>query len=179
MIKAEVIIHEGNPGPNWLDRCRAVITPGSMSVVVVVLAVAVLALTVVRHQDDTARNEANSKTLSHQEVTPSASLKVTPLQDSGSADQTMTGTVQSATGGASKTAPTQDTGSGDTGAPSTPTLNTTPANSSQGQGVKVNGNGSSDSSGNSSSLLNNTAQNLVKGTQDTVNNVVNGLTAGL
>lgn len=99
MIKAEIISHEGNPGPNWLDRCRSLISPASISTIVVLVAVAGIAFAVTNKQsDDAIERAANSGSSTPADVAQPLTVQSSTAQTYQAADGGTT--VQAATGGA-------------------------------------------------------------------------------
>lgn len=125
MIKAEVISHEGNPGPNWLDHCRTIATPINITVVLLLVIVGSLFIGITRHNATSSANQQSTPGPGQASVQPQAtSLLVQPLQAETSTSNGST-TVQSATGGQGPvTNPnTQDASGSALGAAKTPALN--------------------------------------------------------
>ena len=123
MIKAETIIHEGNPGPNWLDRCRSLATPGKATAGIIVVAVLAVLVGVTHQSDD----KIPTSSASQQPQSAGKTLQVQPLLQSVPTTSTGEATVQQATGGTTEPTAVQDNTSisNQLGAKSTPSLNNT------------------------------------------------------
>ncbi|HEY1064147.1 MAG TPA: hypothetical protein VGE30_02495 [Candidatus Saccharimonadales bacterium] len=178
MIKAEVISHEGNPGPNWLDRCRTAITPANITVLLLVIVSGAVFVGITQNDKTETANQlpANSNSNSEQPNLPAAnSLQVQPLTEETTTNNGNPN-IQSAAGGTSPTAaPTAQNNSADAlGAARTPALNSSNQNNKQPQSP-VNWN---QLNSQLQSTLQNT-QNKVNKTVDDVNKAVNNLTGGL
>lgn len=92
MIKAEVITHEGNPGPNWLDHCRTAITPGRFITMLAVIIIAALALSILHYRAAEPRPIIQTNTQSH--PNQSGLLQVQPLKQETSSNAEGLPTVQ-------------------------------------------------------------------------------------
>lgn len=133
MIKAEVITHEGIPGPNWLDQCRTYITPARTTMVVLAIAVGVLFASIAQDDTPTVGNLPATSTSQQSQPLPGAGLTVQPLRDpSATAPATNTGNVQAPTGSSSAD-PAKAPANTPLGPTSTPSLNNakTPGSASQ------------------------------------------------
>lgn len=89
MIKAEVISHEGNPGPNWLDQCRTTITPGRTTAFVLALATATLLAFVLNGRS------TPPVTVNQQPSPSTGNLTVEPVRDPTATAGTTTLNLQS------------------------------------------------------------------------------------
>jgi cytoskeletal protein RodZ len=92
MIKAEVITHEGNPGPNWLDHCRTSITPGRFIATLVIAVIAALALGLFQYRSSQSHQVIQTNTQSH--PNQSGILQVRPLEQETSPNTEGLPTVQ-------------------------------------------------------------------------------------
>lgn len=125
MIKAEIISHEGNPGPNWLNRCRSAATPGRLTVFIAVLLIGA-STSYAFLQSNGAEQPA--ATASQQNSYPDDSpLVVKPLQQQSVQTETNLPELQSASGGDTAPASNTEANSG-LSAPITPSLNAEGAN---------------------------------------------------
>ena len=83
MMKAEIITHEGNPGPNWLDHCKNMITPGKVGLTVTFGAI-IISIVAFQHRPTSTPTTASSQPATNQaqqvELSPSKSLQVAPLE---------------------------------------------------------------------------------------------------
>lgn len=177
MIKAEVISHEGNPGPNWLDRCRTAVTPTNITVLVLFIAAGAIFIGITRNDKAETANQQPAGNRSQQSDVPaSRSLQVQPLSEKTTTTNGNT-SVQSAAGGSDQaTTPATDDKSADSlGATPTPALNSTGKPGSTQPQAPVNLN-----------QINNQLQSSLQRTRDSVNQTVNkvnqtvdGVTSGL
>lgn len=125
MIKAEIISHEGNPGPNWLDRCRSAATPGRLTVFIAVLLIGASTAYALLQSNDA---EQPAATASQQNSYPDDSpLVVKPLQQQSVQTETDLPELQSASGGDTAPSASNEAASG-LSAPITPSLNAEGAN---------------------------------------------------
>lgn len=99
MIKAEIISHEGNPGPNWLDRCRNLTTPGNISTVIIVVAAIGITVAVLNSRSNIATERATQSAQSTP-AAPAKPLTVAPANATTYQNISGNATVQSAAGGA-------------------------------------------------------------------------------
>lgn len=163
MIKSEVINHEGNPGPNWLDHCRTVFTPWTATLLLIIIAAAVTVIDVTKKDTATTANTTptNGATSQLPSYDDSAeSLKVTPVAPSAddaasSALQSVPTTTQPTTSAASTLGPAPVTQTG-TSPSSALTQNQLNARS-----------------------LTDTVQSTVNNAQSVVNTTLKGVTKGL
>lgn len=103
MIKSEIITHEGNPGPNWLDHCRTLISPAKLGVFAILLTGAITATLL------TQQNSAQPAATTNQTTYPEAtSLSVEPLETQTYTDEAGITSVQAADGGSASDAATTD-----------------------------------------------------------------------
>ncbi len=170
MIKAEIISHEGNPGPNWLDRCRTVATPVNVTAVLLLIVIGGLFIGILHKDRTTAANQQSTSPTGQASVQPeNTSLQVESLQQKTTTNNGNT-SVQSAAGGNAPVANTNaDTKSSDVlGATKTPALNNSNTSSSQYR----------QGSNNLKKTVDN-LQSTVQNTTQQVNNALNGLTSGL
>lgn len=124
MIKAEAIIHEGTPGPNWLDRCRTVTTPTNITYVLLfVVGIALFAGLVHKQQTQSASQQPKTTPTIEQSTAPLVNLEVQPLSTSSTADSSGNADIQSAEGGLSTTSTAQSSNANSLGAAQTPSLN--------------------------------------------------------
>lgn len=169
MIKAEIISHEGNPGPNWLDRCRSVVTPVNVTTVVLLIVAGALFVGLTQKEQPNTANQLPATSNSQQaNQSGASSLQVQPLSKmTSTADGTPD--VQSATGGntSSTASPTPNNTAAPISAPQTPGLNNSKPGSTQPQGP-IN-----------SRNLTNKLQSTVQSVHDSVNRTVTGITSGL
>lgn len=162
MIKAETIIHEGNPGPNWLDRCKAVFTPQVLSVLVILLAaVALVLLYRARNQSAPVANTAQTSRLDSHAQPLKVGSYTTAAETSGSTDSS--GSLQPANN------------SGDAALPGTAPA--TQASTSSAATATASPVGPAPAS--SSNKLQSVVSNTLQQTSQTVQSVVGGLTGGL
>jgi hypothetical protein len=173
MIKAEAITHEGNPGPNWLDHCKNMITPGTVALVVIVASVLVGSLAIKNHRANNSTATANTQPAVHESqqapLTPSQSLQVEPLNTTPVATSSPSTTQQStATGQSSSSTPSTS--------PSSSSSSKSSASSSS-TSSKSQGKGSSHASVNSAvnQTLQGVQQTLQQTVQETQNNLQNTL----
>ena len=125
MIKAEVISHEGNPGPNWLDHCRTAATPVNITVVLLLLVIGGLFIGITQKDSAETANQQSTSSTGQASVQPAnTSLEVQPLQQETTTSNGNT-SVQSATGGEKpvSNSTAQDASSDALGAVKTPALN--------------------------------------------------------
>lgn len=123
MIKAEAISHEGTPGPNWLDRCRTVITPTNITVILLLVIGAALFVGLENKQSQTANQQPKTTPTIQTSASPLVPLAVQPLSTESSTDASGNANIQSAAGGLSSSAAAQSTNANDLGATPTPSLN--------------------------------------------------------
>lgn len=95
MIKAEVITHEGNPGPNWLDRCRTLATPGKVTILIVVVAVAALILLIGSDRHVGQANQVPATSTQQATPAPGTALQVTPVTDTSTTTENKAASLQS------------------------------------------------------------------------------------
>lgn len=159
MIKAEVISHEGNPGPNWLDHCRSVITPANVTIVALLLIGGALFVGLTRKDEPSTATQLPATSSSQQDTQSSSnSLRVEPLSKMSAQTED----------NASSSAPTvQNNATSPSSAPRTPSLNNFQRGSVQPQAPL------------NKTDLTNTLQSTVQGVQDGVNRTVTGITKGL
>jgi predicted transglutaminase-like cysteine proteinase len=170
MIKAEIISHEGNPGPNWLDRCRSVATPASVTTVALLIVGGALFVGLAIKDRPKTANQLTAAGASQQAPQSAATgLQVQPLSKVTTTSDSGSTTVQSATGG--NTAPTAPATQGNTAAPisaaQTPALNNSNTSNNRNQ-TPIDGRN-----------LTNKLQSTVQDVQKSVNRTLNGLTGGL
>lgn len=123
MIKAEIIEHEGNPGPNWLDRCRTAVTPGKVSgMVLIALLIGGGAFVLAR--SDSSEQSTTTTNQTTPSSTDSSGLQVAPLAQPTVQAEAGLPTLQPANGGNTDTDNTQDDAASSLEAPVTPNLNT-------------------------------------------------------
>ena len=125
MIKAEIISHEGTPGPNWLDRCRSAATPARLSVFVAVLLVGGVSFYTLTDTNDTNPPAAANQQNTYPEE---STLQVQPLEEQSVQNESNLPAIQSADGGDTPAPSTQSTDSNGLGAPATPSFNAGGAN---------------------------------------------------
>ncbi len=108
MIKAEIISHEGNPGPNWLDHCRTLVTPATATVAVLVVAAGSIGfVSLERHRSATTAQRLPASSQSQPvNYTSGTGLQVTPLQTVSQPASSQAAQVQNAGGGTAKTVTT-------------------------------------------------------------------------
>ena len=138
MIKAEVISHEGNAGPNWLDHCRNLINPVNAALFVIFAAalVTVIGISVKDESVVTTNKQPASKDSQQFNIAPAQSLQVAPLSKTTTpAEQQSTSNLQSAGAPASTSSPTQAPAASSSSLGSSPTAQpqATPTN------TKING----------------------------------------
>lgn len=168
MIKAEVITHEGNPGPNWLDRCRNLVSPGKMTALVISLTVIITIVAVQAHRNSGQANQTTVTSTSKQVVSPATGLQVVPLADKSTTAEDKAASLQSANGGSASSSGVAPTNSANAlGPTTTPSLNTS-KNASQATSSTPATNSQLPSSG---SLT----QNVQSGMQSTKNNATKSL----
>jgi hypothetical protein len=169
MIKAEVISHEGNPGPNWLDRCRSVATPVNVTVVALLLIGGALFIGISKKEQANTANRLPATSNSQQsDRSGASSLQVQPL-DQITTSSEGTPNVQSASGG---TAPTTNSpASGNTAAPisapQTPSFN------------NYRPRGTAPQTPLTEKDITNKVQSTLQGVQNNVNRTLTGITNGL
>jgi hypothetical protein len=159
MIKAEVINHEGSAGPNWLDHCRAVFTPQTLTTLFVILVVIIAGLAFTRQHAKVAQQTgslgASSQQVGFNGVSSPRLQVATPASSiqSSTTDPTTSSNLQPANN------------AGDAALPGTPTT-------SLGTGSATVGPASNDS-GNSLQSVINAANQTVQGTGSTVSGLLN------
>lgn len=156
MIKAEVIIHEGTPGANWLDHCRTLVTPGRLTLIAV-SAIALITTAAMMHKSPGASQPITTST---QPV--SSGLSVQPLSSATPAAQSAAATIQAANGGAANTGSQQDNSAASLGAASAP--------------AGGNGNNKVDQTKLNGANLTNNVQTTVRDAHTDVNKSFNALT---
>lgn len=162
MIKAEVISHEGNPGPNWLDRCRTIITPEKITVVMVCIALVAIGAIVLR----STNNDKTPVTSASQQASPAnSSLKVQPLQSEGTPDSAAA--IQPAPGGTSSNQAQAETTTPLGTAPAAPLGGGNSAGSPAQQAPVTNQQSTFDQTKLKSNLLTNTVQSTLQNVQKT------------
>jgi len=160
MIKAEVITHEGNPGPNWLDHCKPLVTPWTISVVVVAIAL-LFVFTATKHQRDVG--QANQLPSSQQSTANALNpLQVQPLGNAQAVQPTGDTNVQALPGASASALPSTASANA-LGARATPGLN----NAKNPNASQNNGNGTADPTQLSAKKLTQNVQSMVTGANGT------------
>ena len=104
MIKAEAISHEGNPGPNWLDRWRTVATPTNITVVLLlVIGIVLFAGLAHKQQVENANKQPKTTPTVQPSAAPVKSLEVQPLSQATTTTASGNANIQNAAGGLSST----------------------------------------------------------------------------
>ena len=162
MIKSEIVTHEGNPGANWLDHCKSVVSPGKVTLLLVVAATVTGLFVAYTHNQTpssagTANTQATPKESQQTQLSPSNSLQVEPL------DKTVTAPEQQSTPNLQSSSASSST------IPTPAAVGPAPTSSLQSQ--------STTKSSPVRSTVNTTLQSVNQTVQDTRTNVNNTLKA--